>query len=55
LPIVNIIFKNRWAKASEVGTTENELKYSILGSFRKIMNNPEWNKFILDIYSFILI
>jgi hypothetical protein len=33
-------YKNKEAKASQGGTTENELKYSVLGSIRKIVNNP---------------
>jgi hypothetical protein len=35
VPIVEYIFKNKEAKASEGGTTENERKYSLLGSIRK--------------------
>jgi len=40
LPIVKYNIYNKEAKASEGGTTENERKYSILGSKRKLVNNP---------------
>jgi hypothetical protein len=33
------VFENKEAKASQGGTTENERKYSILGSIKKIVNN----------------
>ena len=36
LPKSNTIYKNKEAKASEGGTTENERKYFILSSIRKI-------------------
>jgi hypothetical protein len=35
-----MVFENRDAKASQGGMTENERKYSILGSIRKFMDNP---------------
>jgi|WetSurMetagenome_2_1015567.scaffolds.fasta_scaffold415753_1 hypothetical protein len=31
-----MVYENKEAKASEGGTTENERKYSVLGSTRKI-------------------
>jgi len=40
LPIVKYGYENKEAKASQGGTTENERKYFILGSIRKIVNNP---------------